>query len=80
MSFQPTYCRDCDHVEPQSRKQHPRLWLCLQHPNIEGMGFVDPDTWVKEQPYLYCRNVNGGRCPLWKRRRDGQQELGVDDK
>ena len=71
-----TYCRDCDHVDPQSRKQHPRLWLCLMHPCLEGQGFVDPEIWTNGEPYLRCRDVNGGRCMLFKARRDGQKDLG----
>ena len=62
----PTYCSSCKNVEPTSRKQHVRRWLCMQHPNLEGMGFVAPTTWAKEEPYLRAHQVNGGLCKLYE--------------
>jgi hypothetical protein len=72
-----TFCEDCEHVHPESRKRDPRYWLCTQHPQIEGMGFVSKDAWTNSEPFLLCRNVNGGACKLYKARRDGQKEIGV---
>lgn len=62
----PTFCRDCDHVERESRKRPAYYWLCLQHPTLQGHGFVDPDTWTNGAPYLRCSHVNGGICKLFK--------------
>jgi hypothetical protein len=62
----PTYCTACRHVEPQSKKQHQRYWLCMRHKNLEGMGFVDPTHWALAEPYLRCAAVNGGACELFE--------------
>lgn len=70
----PTYCTDCDHVDPQSRKQHPRMWLCLKHPCLQGAGFVARDIWTSGEPFLRCRDVNGGHCHLFSPRRDAGKE------
>lgn len=61
-----TYCRDCDHVEPTSRKGPQWKWLCMECKAIEGHGFVDPDVWTNGEPYLRCKDVNGGYCKLFK--------------
>lgn len=69
----PTFCRDCDHVAEDSRKRHVSQWLCLRHKRLEGQGFVDPDYWADQEPYLKCRDVNGGLCPLFSPRREGKE-------
>ena len=71
----PTLCKDCDHVEPTSRKAHPWRWLCTRHKRGEGFGFVTDEAWDKFPPYLYCADVNGGFCPLYAPLRDGQIQL-----
>lgn len=72
----PTLCNECDHVHPDTRKGAPRTWLCLQHPKLPGFdGFVTGEAWEKDAPYLRCKDVNGGLCKLWARKRDNQMEL-----
>ena len=61
-----TFCEDCDFVEPVSRKQQPFKWLCKQHPCYEKHGFVTRDAWTNGEPYLRCKDVNGGKCKLFK--------------
>lgn len=75
MSQKPTYCCDCDHLHPDSRKQNPHSWLCMKFPRLEGMGFVSPDWWAKNEPYMRCAGINGGLCATYKPRRDGQMEM-----
>lgn len=71
MGVNATYCSRCEHVSEPTMHLHPRLWLCLKHPNIwDGFGFVTEDTWEKAEPYLRCLNVNGGACPLFEQRRE----------
>lgn len=70
-----TFCSLCEHVEAGSRKQNPHSWLCTQCPRLEGMGFVSPDWWAKNEPFMRCNGVNGGACKLFKPRRDGQMEM-----
>lgn len=61
-----TLCKYCDHPESDSTKGNSRYWLCTQHPRIFDGGFVTDDKWDKHPPYLYCRDTNGGACPLYK--------------
>lgn len=76
MSREPTYCAECDHVHPDTRKRLPTQWLCMRFPRVEsGMGFVAPGQWVEMEPYNRCQNVNLGFCPLFQRRREGQLEM-----
>lgn len=73
----PTFCENCDHVEPASRKRSPSQWVCLKFPRIEGQGFVAPKAWAEMEPFMRCASINGGACPMWKPMRNGQKELGV---
>lgn len=58
------YCRDCDNVALQSRKDHPARWMCLKYRRAPGFSFVTPGEWVNFPPYLYCRELNtAGICP-----------------
>ena len=75
--MQPTYCSDCENVHMATRKSHPAQWLCVKFPRLEGQGFVSRDEWAEQQPFMYCRGINGGACCLWTPRRNGQRELGV---
>lgn len=61
-----TYCRDCDNVVEDTRKRMPYQWLCRCFPRVEGGGFVDPEKWVKDEPFMRCTDINGGDCPLFK--------------
>lgn len=72
----PTYCRDCDLVHAETRKLKPWQWRCMAHRDRGGYGFVDPD-YLDDPPYVKCDNINRGDCPNFRRRRDGQKELGI---
>lgn len=74
---QPTFCETCDNVHPETRKRSPTQWLCLKFRRIDGGGFVAPTVWAKEEPFLKCSAVNGGACPFYRSRRDGQLEMGT---
>lgn len=60
----PTLCRDCEHVH--DRKRAARYWLCIKFPRIEAANFVNPGEWVEQEPYMLCRYINGGMCPLFE--------------
>lgn len=64
-----TYCEECENVEPNSRKRSPSSWVCLKFPRVEGGGFVAPNVWASEEPFLRCTGINGGACPMWAKRR-----------
>lgn len=72
-----TYCRDCDHVVADSRKRHPAAWLCSRFPRVEGGGFVDPEKWVTDEPFMKCKDINGGACPLFTPIREPEAEAKV---
>lgn len=74
---QPTACEDCDNVHESTRKQSPSRWLCMKFPRLENMNPVAPKAWVGVEPYMRCFGINGGFCPLFVKRRDGQKEMGV---
>ena len=65
-----TYCRECDNVVQDTRKRHPAQWLCSCFPRVEGGGFVDPERWVNDEPFMKCMHINGGQCPLFTPRRE----------
>jgi hypothetical protein len=60
-----TYCNRCTHVFRVYKNDPPQRWLCSRHPRLEGFGFVTETTWDNAPPYLYCRDVNGGKCPMY---------------
>ena len=68
--MKPTFCRDCDNVVEETRKRSVHSWLCSKHKRLEGQGFIDPDWWAENEPFLKCTAVNGGMCPLFTPRRD----------
>ena len=73
----PTFCSDCHNVHLASRKQNPTQWLCVKCPRLEGQGYVTREGWAEAQPYQRCVNINGGHCPLWTPRREGQTDNGL---
>lgn len=77
MTEQRTLCETCDHVHAESRKRSPSSWLCVKFKRMEGQGFVAPKVWAEFEPYMKCVNINGGACPFWKARREGQQDNGL---
>lgn len=72
-----TMCEDCEYVEETSRKQPPWRWLCVRHKRMFD-GFVSTEERVSA-PYLFCKDVNGGACPLFKQRADKQKNLNLGE-
>lgn len=67
-----TYCEDCEHV--LDKKPAFYRWQCMKHPRLEGNGYVTRK--VREtEPYLFCKDVNGGGCPLFRKEKGNQMEL-----
>jgi hypothetical protein len=66
-----TQCDRCDYLHPSSKSQSSHLWMCSRHPRLPGFtGFVTGAVWEKDPPFLYCRMVNGGLCPLFTPKRE----------
>lgn len=70
-----TACENCDGVTAESRKGHPARWTCIHFPRLEGFSPVAPRAWVDAEPYMKCSGINGGHCPMYRPRRDGQKEM-----
>ena len=62
-----TVCENCDNVCIASDNTPSWRWTCLKHPRVHD-GFVS-DSKRMTEPYLYCKDVNGGMCPLYKERK-----------
>ena len=73
----PTYCDECDNVTMETRKHHPSRWTCIKFPRLEGFSPVSRKAWVDCDPYGRCTSINHGHCPVWAKRRDGQQDNGL---
>ena len=67
-----TVCEKCKHCDKASK--HSKYWLCRMHKRREGFGFVTSDKWDDFEPFLYCRNVNGGSCPLYQEEENDQKK------
>lgn len=65
----PTICEDCEHMHPESRKRASYWAMCMKFPRLEGQGFVSKDKWDSDPPFMSCRNINGGACPLFEERK-----------
>lgn len=69
-----TLCGECEHVH--DKKLAPYAWLCILHPRLPAYdGFLTKDTHERQEPYLRCATVNGGKCVLYEPRRNGQMAL-----
>jgi hypothetical protein len=75
--MQVTPCEDCDHVHAETRKQSPSRWVCVKFPRLEGLNAIAPKQWVYAEPYMRCAGINGGFCPLFVKRREGQKDNGL---
>lgn len=66
-----TFCETCANVHMDSLRGPPWRWLCTKHARLnEGFGFVTSTTWDNAAPFLYCKDVNAGACPLYEERND----------
>lgn len=62
-----TYCVECKFVYRVNQRDLPRYWLCTRHKRSDReMGYILREFWNDEPPYLYCRDVNAGHCPLFE--------------
>lgn len=60
-----TLCEDCDNLEAQSAKSHPRTWICRKFPRLDGKSFLSETYWGRNEPFMRCEGINGGACPLF---------------
>lgn len=71
-----TPCEICDNVCASTRKLSYTQWTCIKFPKLAGLNPVAPNAWI-DPPYMRVTGINGGYCPLWTPRRDGQREMGL---
>ena len=72
-----TPSEDCDNVHAETRKQSPGRWVCVKFPRLEGLSPIAPTKWVDAEPYMRCVGINGGFCPCFVKRREGQKDNGL---
>lgn len=75
MSDELTLCKECNNLYVASKNDQPGRWMCIKHKRLPVFGFVTHEAWENFPPYLFCRDVNGGACPLFRPKRDGQMEM-----
>ena len=63
-----TMCEDCEHLEAGSAKLPPYRWLCTKHPNLLDAPLSR--TQRTNEPFLLCKNVNGGMCFLFNQKKE----------
>lgn len=64
-----TFCEDCEHVHPDTRKQEPWRMRCMKAPTRPGYGFVSR-TFSPDPPYVRCFDINKyGECEMFEPRR-----------
>lgn len=69
-----TLCEDCEHSHSDNAKRKPYRWMCIMFPRIELDNFVTSEDRMND-PYMYCKDINGGACPLFKKEKGKQIEL-----
>lgn len=60
-----TMCESCENSHDDNEKKKPYRWMCNKFPRIDNSNFVSRDIRLTD-PYMYCKDINGGACPLWK--------------
>ena len=68
-----TLCDNCEHSHSDNEKRPPYRWMCTKFPRIEMDNFVTLDVRISD-PYMHCKNINGGACPLFIKTKDQQKE------
>jgi hypothetical protein len=46
----------------------------MKHKRMFGTQHVAKGRWDKDAPYMYCRDINGGNCPLFEPRKGNTDE------
>lgn len=77
MSDGVTFCEDCAHCQRVNKSDPPWRWLCRKQPRMEGFGFVSKGAWDDMPPFLFAKDVNGGRCPMFEKVQPGQLKMDV---
>lgn len=68
------YCEECDHMHPASRAQPSYRAMCSKFPRKSGSGFVSRMFWDRDSPFMFCKDINGGFCPLFEPKREPEKD------
>ena len=60
-------------MHPDSRSGPSYAAVCSKFPRLEGMGFVSKTFWSKDAPFMRCRDINGGACPMFETRKQPEE-------
>ncbi len=63
-----TLCENCENLHSET-KGNPKYWMCIKFPRLEQSNFVTKESRITE-PYMYCSQINGGNCPLFKSKKE----------
>lgn len=66
-----TLCEDCTNSHSENAKRKPYRWMCVKFPRLDASNYVTSKERVSE-PYMYCKDINGGHCPLYERNEECQ--------
>ena len=69
-----TVCEDCDNMLESSRKGPSYAAMCSAFKRMYGTQNVARGLWDKDGPYMRCRDINGGDCPVFKQRKEVKDE------
>ncbi len=69
-----TYCEDCKHMHSDSRKLPSYRAMCSKFRRLGGTGFVTKEYWDKDPPFMLCKDINGGACPIFQERKQEKTE------
>lgn len=73
-----TLCEECEYSHADNAKRPAYRWLCVKFPRLESANFVTSAERMTE-PFMYCKDINGGKCPLFRKSKGKQIELGVEE-
>jgi len=63
--MKPTICETCKNMTRNNATAPWYKWQCMKFKRMEGFGFVTEDI-RESDPYMYCKDINGGECPLYE--------------
>jgi hypothetical protein len=65
-----TFCDKC--VNLGNPKDYPSRWYCKRFPMADGIGHLS-ETYRAENPFMLCKGINGGYCPEYEEKREGEK-------
>lgn len=73
-----TLCENCEYSHAENAKRPAYRWMCSKFPRVEAANFVTSAERMSE-PFMYCKDINGGKCPLFKKSKLNQIEMKMEE-